>query len=78
MTLGQAWAFEILKPTPSDILPPTRQHLLQQGYILPNTFHGVTLSDDQTFKNRSLWGPFLFKPLQMARPPTFVFLMSYF
>jgi hypothetical protein len=27
-TLGLAWAFKILNPTPSDTLPPTRQHLL--------------------------------------------------
>ena len=31
-TLEQAWTFETLKPTPSDILPLTRAYVLQQGH----------------------------------------------
>jgi hypothetical protein len=31
-TLGLAWALETPKPPISDTLPPTRPHLLQQGY----------------------------------------------
>ena len=31
-TLGLAWAIEIPKPNPSDILPPTMPYLVQQGY----------------------------------------------
>ena len=34
MTSSMAWASETSKPTPSDILPLTRPHFLQQGHTL--------------------------------------------
>jgi hypothetical protein len=30
-TLGLAWTFETLRPTPRDILPPTKSYLVQRG-----------------------------------------------
>ena len=60
-TLGLAWAFETSNPTPSDILPPIRPHLLQQGHT-PIPPQVVPLPNDQAFKYMSLWGPFLLKP----------------
>jgi hypothetical protein len=30
--LGLIWAFETLKPTPSDTFPPIRPHILRQGH----------------------------------------------
>jgi hypothetical protein len=52
--LGLAKSSESLKPTPSDTLLPTRPHLLNLYVML--------LSNDQAFKNISLWGEFLYKP----------------
>ena len=46
--LDLAWTFETLEPTHSDILPPTRPHLL----IL---LKQVPLLGDLAFKYMSLW-----------------------
>lgn len=55
-TTGQSLSiYKTSKPAPhSDALPPTKQHLLQQGC----TSYG------QAFKHMDLRGPFLFKPPQ--------------
>lgn len=59
-----AWngLFEILKPTPSDQLPPTRPHFL---ILLNSTTPGDHIvRSDQIVKSMSLLEPLSFKPAQ--------------
>jgi len=60
-----AWAFETLKPSPSDTPPLTRPHFL----ILPKEFHQL---GGKAFPYMGLWEPFSFKPAY-----SFTFLPNY-
>lgn len=58
--LGQAWAFETSKLTPTDT-PPPASHTEPNKATFPNTFQIVSLTGDQTFKDMCIWEELSFK-----------------
>lgn len=59
LILGIAWACDPQKPALSDTPLPTRLHLL----ILPKQIHQLRIK----YSNIGAYGPFSFKPPQLAR-----------